>query len=57
MKIGKLSGLFCVLPSITIEWIYFFGERHYSVQISWLRWYVTTYKTPDEIINNYIKKI
>ena len=57
MKVGKLAESFALLPSIGIDWMRFNGERHYSVQIAWLWWYISTYKTPQELIDDYIEKI
>lgn len=57
MKAGRLIESFTLLPSITINWMNWAGERHYSVQIAWLWWYINTYKSPDEIMNDYIKRI
>ena len=57
MKVGKLIESFVLLPSISIDWMWFNGERHYSVQFAWLWWYISTYKTPQELIDDYIEKI
>ena len=57
MKVGKLVESFALLPSISINWMWFDGERHYSVQFAWLWWYLSTYKTPQEIVDNYIDRI
>lgn len=57
MKIGKIIEGFSLLPSISINWITFAGERHYSLQFSWLWWYLSTYKTPQEIVDKYIDRI
>lgn len=58
MKIGRIIEGFCVLPSLSINWITFYGEeRHYSIQFAWLWWYISTYKSPLEILDREISKI
>ena len=57
MKIGKIIEGFSLLSSISINWMTFAGERHYSLQFSWLWWYLSTYKTPQEIVDKYIDRI
>lgn len=57
MKIGKIIEGFSLLPSISINWMTFGGERHYSLQFAWLWWYLSTYKTPQELVDKYIDRI
>lgn len=57
MKVGRIIEGFCVLPSLSINWMYFCGERHYSIQFAWLWWYISTYKSQMEIVDREIKKI
>ena len=57
MKIGKIIEVFALLPSIDINWMWFAGERHYSLQFTWLWWYLSTYKTPQEIVDKYNDRI
>lgn len=57
MKVGKLIESFVPFPSISINWMWFAGEPHYSVQIAWLWWYISTYRSVDEIVDREIKKI
>lgn len=57
MTVGKIIEGFELLPSISINWMTFAGERHYSLQFAWLWWYLSTYKTPQEIVDKYIDRI
>lgn len=57
MKIGRIIEGFSVLPSLSINWITFCGERHYSIQFAWLWWYISTYKSQMEIVDREISKI
>lgn len=57
MKIGRIIEGFSVFPSLSINWDTFCGERHYSIQFSWLWWYISTYKSQLEIVDREISKI
>ena len=57
MKIGRIIEGFSVFPSLSINWDTFCGERHYSIQFSWLWWYISTSKSQLEIVDREISKI
>lgn len=57
MKFGKIIEGFALLPSVDINWLWFAGKRHYSLQFAWLWWYFSTFKEPQEIVDRYIGKI
>lgn len=42
MTTGKIGEGFNLLPSISINWYSFKGEKHYYLFLSWLFWYVST---------------
>lgn len=57
MKVGRLAESFCILPNLAINWRWFMGDLHFDIQFAWLFWYISTYKTDDELINKGIKRI
>lgn len=57
MKFGRIVGGFEILPRVSVNWMTFCGERHYSLQFAWLWWYVSTFRTQQQIVDRYIDNI
>jgi hypothetical protein len=42
MKIERIDEGFAILPSISLNWVTWHGERHYYLIFAWLFWLKNT---------------
>ena len=40
-NVGWITEGFCILPSLSLNWLTFREKKYYSLQFAWFWWYIS----------------